>query len=49
MAWALLVAAGLFEVVWALALKASQGFTRLWSRALTLDAMTASFLFRRSR
>lgn len=29
MAWLLLVVAGLIEVVWALALKESQGFTRL--------------------
>jgi len=30
MAWILLVTAGLFEIVWAVALKYSEGFTRLW-------------------
>lgn len=30
MAWTLLVLAGLLEIVWATALKQSDGFTRLW-------------------
>ena len=30
MAWLLLVIAGLFEIIWAIALKYSEGFTRLW-------------------
>lgn len=30
MAWPLLVVAGLLEVVWALLLKQSDGFTKLW-------------------
>lgn len=30
MAWLMLVVAGLLEVVWASALKQSDGFTRLW-------------------
>ncbi|GKW48067.1 quaternary ammonium compound efflux SMR transporter SugE [Halomonas sp. NCCP-2165] len=42
-AWILLVAAGLLEVAWALGLKASEGFTRLWPSLFTLVAMLASF------
>ena len=30
MAWTLLLLAGLFEVAWAIALRYSEGFTRLW-------------------
>ena len=30
MAWGLLAVAGLLEIVWALALKQADGFTRLW-------------------
>jgi quaternary ammonium compound-resistance protein SugE len=30
MAWVLLVAAGLLEIVWALLLKESDGFSKLW-------------------
>ncbi len=30
MAWLLLILAGLFEIAWAIALKYSEGFTRLW-------------------
>lgn len=30
MSWTLLLIAGLFEVAWAVALKYSEGFTRLW-------------------
>lgn len=42
MAWILLWLAGLLEIVWALALKASEGFTRLWPSLLTAVAMAAS-------
>lgn len=42
MNWLLLAVAGVFEVVWALAMKASQGFTRLWPSAITLAAMAVS-------
>ena len=34
--------AGLLEVAWALGLKASEGFTRLWPSVLTVVAMAAS-------
>ncbi|WP_458096210.1 quaternary ammonium compound efflux SMR transporter SugE [Roseomonas sp. WA12] len=42
MAWIILVFAGLLEVVWAFAMKASHGFTHLGWSALTLVAMVAS-------
>jgi len=43
MAWMLLLAAGLLEVVWAFTMKLSQGFTRFAPTVLTLLAMLASF------
>ena len=43
MSWVLLVLAGLLEVVWAFAMKKSQGFTVFWPSMLTLVAMVASF------
>ena len=43
MAWFLLFVAGLLEVVWALGLKASHGFTRPLASVLTIIAMVASF------
>lgn len=43
MAWILLVVAGLLEVVWAIGMKQSQGFTRLWPSVWTIGAMLASF------
>ncbi|MCG5500931.1 quaternary ammonium compound efflux SMR transporter SugE [Ectothiorhodospira lacustris] len=43
MAWIALTIAGLLEVVWAIGLKASEGFTRLWPSVMTLTAMSASF------
>lgn len=42
MAWIVLVVAGLFEVVWAFAMKLSEGFTRFWPSVVTGVAMTAS-------
>ncbi len=42
MAWLLLLIAGLLEVGWAVGLKASEGFTRLWPSVLTVIAMAAS-------
>ncbi|MCA1855020.1 quaternary ammonium compound efflux SMR transporter SugE [Massilia oculi] len=44
MAWIMLVVAGLFEVLWAVAMKQSHGFTRLWPSVITLAGMIASFL-----
>jgi quaternary ammonium compound-resistance protein SugE len=43
MAWILLFAAGLLEVVWAFSMKQSNGFTRLTPTLVTLVAMIASF------
>jgi len=42
MAWAILVVAGLLEIGWAIGLKYSAGFTRLWPTLGTLAAMIAS-------
>ena len=43
MAWIYLFVAGLLEVVWALAMKQSHGFTRLVPSVVTIVAMIASF------
>jgi quaternary ammonium compound-resistance protein SugE len=42
MAWVVLVIAGLFEVVWAIGLKYTEGFTRVWPTVGTVAAMVAS-------
>lgn len=42
MAWGLLVLAGLFEVGWAIGLKYTDGYTRLWPTVLTVLAMIVS-------
>ena len=42
MAWVLLAVAGVLEIAWAIGLKASEGFTRLWPSVLTVIAMAAS-------
>jgi quaternary ammonium compound-resistance protein SugE len=41
-AWALLVLAGLFEIGWAIGLKYTDGFTRVWPTTWTVLAMIAS-------
>ena len=43
MAWVSLVLAGLLEVVWALGLKYSNGFTKLGPSMITVAAMIGSF------
>lgn len=43
MPWVYLVLAGVLEVVWAVGLKYSEGFTRLWPSLATGVAMVASF------
>jgi len=45
MAWIWLTLAGLLEVVWAIGLKYTHGFTRLWPSAITGAAMVASIYF----
>ena len=42
MPWIVLVVAGLLEVVWAFAMKQSEGFSRLWPSVVTLIAMVLS-------
>ncbi|HEX5091160.1 MAG TPA: quaternary ammonium compound efflux SMR transporter SugE [Burkholderiales bacterium] len=42
MAWGLLFLAGLFEIAWAIGLKYTDGFTRLWPTVWTVAAMVAS-------
>ncbi|GAB4466465.1 MAG: quaternary ammonium compound efflux SMR transporter SugE [Armatimonadaceae bacterium] len=43
MAWVVLFVAGLFEVVWAIGLKYTNGFTRLLPSVGTIAAMVVSF------
>lgn len=40
--WMLLLVAGLFEIVWAVGLKYTVGFTRLLPSVITITAMIAS-------
>lgn len=42
MAWVILVLAGLFEIGWAIGLKYTEGFTRLWPSVGTAVAMLIS-------
>ncbi|WP_054032882.1 quaternary ammonium compound efflux SMR transporter SugE [Desulfatitalea tepidiphila] len=42
MAWVILVVAGLFETGWAIGLKYTDGFTRLWPTVWTVVAMMIS-------
>jgi quaternary ammonium compound-resistance protein SugE len=42
MNWILLIIAGLFEVAWAIGLKYTEGFTRLWPSVGTAAAMLVS-------
>ena len=44
MPWIYLTVAGLFECVWAIGLKSTDGFTRLWPSLITVAAMAVSFL-----
>ena len=44
MPWVYLIIAGLFEVVWAAAMKQSAGFTRPGPTAVMIAAMIASFV-----
>lgn len=43
MAWIALVLAGLFEIVWATAMKQSHGFSRLLPSVVTIGGMVVSF------
>ena len=44
MDWILLVVAGLFEIGWAIGLKYTEGFTRLWPSLWTVGAMVISLV-----
>ena len=43
-AWIMLAAAGLFEIVWAIGLKYTDGFTKLVPSAITVVGMIGSVL-----
>jgi len=45
LAWVYLLIAGLFEVVWAIGLKYTDGWSRLWPSVGTLVALAASVIF----
>ncbi len=45
MEWVYLLVAGLFEVVWAVGLKYTEGWTQPWPSAGTVAAMVVSFWF----
>lgn len=45
MAWTYLLVAALFEICWAIGLKYTQGFTKLWPSVLTIAAMVVSLFF----
>lgn len=44
MAWVYLIVAGLLETGWAVGLKYTEGFTRLWPSVLTIAAIAASMI-----
>ena len=43
MAWTYLIIAGILEIGWAIGLKYTEGFTRLWPSVGTIAAMIVSF------
>lgn len=45
MAWVYLFIAGLFEIGWAIGLKYTDGFTKLWPSVITIIGMILSFYF----
>jgi quaternary ammonium compound-resistance protein SugE len=45
MAWINLAIAGILEVFWAISLKYTEGFSKLWPNLFTLFGMVASFYF----
>lgn len=44
MAWVILVCAGLLEIVWAIALKQSEGFSKLWPSIVGVGGALLSFI-----
>jgi len=45
MSWIYLFIAGLFEIGWAVGLKYTEGFTKLWPSVVTIIGMVLSFYF----
>lgn len=45
MPWIQLLIAGMLEIVWAISLKYTDGFSRLWPSVATIVGMIASFYF----
>ena len=45
MSWIYLFIAGLFEIGWAIGLKYTAGFTKLWPSVITIFGMILSFYF----
>ena len=45
MAWTYLIIAGLLEIGWAIGMKYTEGFSRLWPSIATVCTMVASFYF----
>ncbi|MDI1313384.1 quaternary ammonium compound efflux SMR transporter SugE [Prosthecobacter sp.] len=45
MPWFHLIIAGLLEIAWAVGLKQTAGWTRLWPSVITVALMIASFFF----
>ena len=44
MAWTYLIIAGLLEIGWAIGLKYTEGFSKLWPSVATICTMIASFV-----
>jgi len=44
MNWVILIIAGFFEIAWAIGLKYTDGFTKLWPTVGTMVAMVTSFI-----
>jgi Membrane transporters of cations and cationic drugs len=45
MAWVYLIIGGIFEVVWAVSMKYSEGFTKMLPSAITVIGMILSIIF----
>lgn len=45
MAWISLITAGILEIFWAISLKYTDGFSKLWASVFTVGGMIASFYF----
>ncbi len=43
MAWTFLIIAGIIEIGWAISMKYTEGFTKLWPTVITFSGMVVSF------